>query len=65
MTPTRVLYDGWTLVRQPNHPAALHLLALLENLPADVQANLALLRNNASIAAQIASALSAPSSVVI
>jgi len=42
MTPISVLYDGWALVHQPTHPAALHLLALLENLPAEVQATLAL-----------------------
>ncbi|HSF83530.1 MAG TPA: glycosyltransferase [Anaerolineales bacterium] len=33
----RVLYDGWALVYQPEHPAALHLLALLENLPVEVE----------------------------
>ncbi len=38
----RVLYDGWSLVRQPNSPAALHLLTLLEQRHAEVEAIVAL-----------------------
>lgn len=38
----RVLYDGWPLVHQPNGPAALHLLTILENLPPEVEPHLAL-----------------------
>lgn len=38
----RVLYDGWSLTYEPLSPAALHLLALLENLPADVEPIVAL-----------------------
>jgi len=38
----RVLYDGWPLIYEPLSPAALHLLALLENLPGDVQPIVAL-----------------------
>src|SRR3990172_1249384 len=38
----RVLYDGWPLVYQPESPAALHLLALLENLPGEVEPVVAL-----------------------
>jgi glycosyltransferase involved in cell wall biosynthesis len=32
----RVLYDGWPLVRNPISPGSLHLLAILENLPDDI-----------------------------
>lgn len=32
-----VIYDGWPLVYQPNSPAAIHLLTLLEFQPAGVQ----------------------------
>ncbi len=38
----RVLYDGWALVNQPERPAALHLLALLENMPDEVEPVVAL-----------------------
>lgn len=38
----RVLYDGWSLVRQPNSPAALHLFTLLEQRHAEVEAMVAL-----------------------
>ena len=38
----RVLYDGWSLVHQPDSPAALHLLSLLAYHPPDVQAWVAL-----------------------
>ncbi len=34
----KVLYDGWPLVYAPNSPEALHLLAILSQLPAQVQA---------------------------
>lgn len=37
-----ILYDGWTLAYQPNSPAALHLLALLTQHPAEIQAIVAL-----------------------
>ncbi|NOH11713.1 MAG: glycosyltransferase [Chloroflexi bacterium] len=37
-----VLYDGWDLAYRPHSPAALHLLAILAHLPADVQASIAL-----------------------
>jgi hypothetical protein len=37
-----VLYDGWSLVYQPESPAALHLLALLDAHPAGFRAALAL-----------------------
>jgi len=33
-----VLYDGWSLARQPNSPAALHLVELLALLPDEVRA---------------------------
>ena len=42
MTPIRVLYDGWSLVSQPNSPAALHLRAILAQLPEQVEALVAL-----------------------
>lgn len=42
MPPLSVLYDGWPLIRQPDSPAALHLLALLAHRPPEVQASLAL-----------------------
>lgn len=32
----RILYDGWSLVHQPCTPASLHLLSILENLPAEI-----------------------------
>jgi hypothetical protein len=35
--PLRVLFDGWALIRNPGSPAALHLLAILENYPTEVQ----------------------------
>ena len=38
----RVLFDGWSLVYHPCSPAALHLLAILENLPEGVQPSVAL-----------------------
>lgn len=38
----KVLYDGWSWVYSPNSPAALHLVALLAQLPAEVQAQVAL-----------------------
>lgn len=34
----KILYDGWSLVNQPNSPAALHLLTLLAAHPADFAA---------------------------
>jgi hypothetical protein len=37
----RVLFDGWQLARQPGSPAAMHLLAILENIPSGVQPILA------------------------
>ncbi len=37
MNPLRILYDGWPLCREPNSPAALHLLALLAYLPEHIQ----------------------------
>ena len=37
-----ILYDGWSLVRQPNSPAALHLLALLLHSPPEARALVAL-----------------------
>jgi hypothetical protein len=37
-----VLYDGWSLVYQPLSPAAIHLLALLDHCPPEVQPLLAL-----------------------
>ncbi|GAB4581313.1 MAG: hypothetical protein Fur0022_40600 [Anaerolineales bacterium] len=37
MSSIRVLYDGWPLCREPNSPAALHLLALLAYLPETIQ----------------------------
>ncbi len=42
MSNLHILYDGWPLLREPADPAALHLLALLANLPASVQATVAL-----------------------
>lgn len=40
--PLIILYDGWPLVRAPDSPAALHLLAILAHLPAEVQPVVAL-----------------------
>jgi hypothetical protein len=37
-----VLYDGWSLIYQPFSPSALHLLAILEHLPGDVDGYVAL-----------------------
>ena len=34
----KILYDGWSLVHQPNSPAALHLLTLLAAHPAEFPA---------------------------
>lgn len=42
MTTKLILYDGWALIYQPNSPAALHLLALLENLVPEAQPAIAL-----------------------
>lgn len=42
MSAPRILYDGWPLAYQPNHPAAIHLLTLLENHPAEFSAMVAL-----------------------
>lgn len=33
----RIAYDGWPLVHAPLSPAGLHLLALMQNLPEEVQ----------------------------
>ena len=41
-TSVRVLFDGWSLVYHPCSPPALHLLAILENLPEGVQPSVAL-----------------------
>ena len=41
-TELRVLFDGWTVVREANSPAALHLLELLEPVSACCRAYLAL-----------------------
>lgn len=38
----RVLYDGWPLVEHPNGSQAVHLMALLEHLPGEVQPMVAL-----------------------
>ena len=32
----RVFYDAWPLVRNPISPSSLHLLAILENLPDEI-----------------------------
>ncbi len=37
-----VLFDGWGLVRSPNNPAALHLLAVLAHLPEGIHPVIAL-----------------------
>jgi glycosyltransferase involved in cell wall biosynthesis len=37
MSALTILYDGWPIARQPASPAALHLLALLSQLPPQVQ----------------------------
>jgi hypothetical protein len=42
MSELTILYDGWPLARQPNSPAALHLVELLQLLPTDVRAIVAL-----------------------
>lgn len=42
MTEITVLYDGWDLVYRPNHPGALHLLAVLGQRPAQARALVAL-----------------------
>ena len=38
----RILYDGWPLLREPNSPAARHLLTIVARLPEGVQATFAL-----------------------
>lgn len=38
----KVLFDGWALAYAPNSPGAIHLLALLEQVPGGVQALVAL-----------------------
>ncbi|MFN2194703.1 MAG: glycosyltransferase [Anaerolineales bacterium] len=38
----RILYDGWGLARQPNQPAALHMIELLNHCPEDFVPVLAL-----------------------
>ena len=40
MPPLRILYDGWPLCRDPNSPAALHLMTILAHLPNHIQAHL-------------------------
>lgn len=42
MISIRVLYDGWPLITQPNSPSALHLRAILAQLPEQVEALVAL-----------------------
>ena len=42
MTRLSILYDGWALAHQPNHPAAIHLLTLLQYHPPDLPAAIAL-----------------------
>jgi len=37
-----ILYDGWALAYQPNHPAAIHLLTLLHHHPEELPAGVAL-----------------------
>ena len=37
-----VIFDGWSLAHRPSSPGAVHLWALLENIPAGVEAILAL-----------------------
>jgi hypothetical protein len=37
-----ILYDGWSLIYRPDSPGALHLLALLEQTPVEVEALVAL-----------------------
>lgn len=38
----RILYDGWSLVHDPVGPGSLHLLSILENLPAEITPVLAM-----------------------
>ena len=38
----RVLYDGWSLIHQPNEPPAMHLLAVLARLPKEFESIVAL-----------------------
>lgn len=42
----RVLYDGWSLIHDPLSPASLHLHAILENIPPQVDPFLALPGNS-------------------
>ncbi len=42
MSRLSVLYDGWAVAHQPNHPAAIHLLTLLHYHPPDIYARIAL-----------------------
>jgi len=42
MSRLSILYDGWAIAHQPNHPAAIHLLTLLHYHPADLPASIAL-----------------------
>lgn len=37
VSPLRILFDGWPIAHHPASPAALHLLAILENIPSGVQ----------------------------
>ncbi len=38
----RILYDGWSILYQPNGPAATHLLSVLAQLPEDIEPIVAL-----------------------
>lgn len=42
MSRLSILYDGWALAHQPNHPAAIHLLTLLHYHPPKIPAHIAL-----------------------
>lgn len=42
MSRLSILYDGWALAHQPNHPAAIHLLTLLHYHPPEIPAIIAL-----------------------
>ena len=42
----RILYDGWSLIHDPFSPASLHLHAILENIPPQVDPFLALPGNS-------------------
>jgi glycosyltransferase involved in cell wall biosynthesis len=54
MPNIRVLFDGWPLLHQPNHPQSIHLRTLLELAPEGTQSILALPANKPQLSKALA-----------